>query len=338
MTDSNAPKLVASMWSITVIALVFFISRIYLKRRYGKKITTDDYLLGLSWIFTLLYTVSIYIATQYGLGHHLRDVSEDNLPKALMYMTIGEFLGLLGLQASKTSFAMTLLRLAVQQWQKWMLWFVIISLNLVLGLNTILIFSWCQPVQKLWNFSSPGTCWDAQLVIRIAVAAGSYSGIMDLLLAVFPVVLLWNLRIERREKVGVCVAMSLGVVAGVAAFVKTSYLPLLGEMTDLTYSMIPLLVWAAAEGAVTIVATSVPYIRLAYRARRNRDRGHRVEDAEIGMAHVNVESKTALWRTPMFLGRSIALLSFFARVPTTGEERDKSGDQGTERSVRDGPT
>jgi len=136
------------------------------------------------------------------------------------------------------------------------------------------------------------------------------SGVMDLLLAGFPIVLLLPLKIERREKIGVCVAMSLGVFAGVAAFIKSSYLPQIGRWQDLTCkpsctlhtSLIPnisadscyvLLIWAAAETSITIVATSIPYLRLAFRERGRSSRGYQVED-EVHMDNI-IQNSRVTW-------------------------------------------
>jgi len=57
---------------------------------------------------------------------------------------------------------------------------------------------------------------------------------MDFLLSAIPILLLWNLRIDKKEKFGVCVAMSLGVLAGIAAAIKTSYMELITRGADLT--------------------------------------------------------------------------------------------------------
>lgn len=250
MTGSRDHMLNVSMWTIIGIALFFLGLRIYLKWKYGKTISADDYVLSLSWvrilavscrplsktrqIFLMLNAVFITISTYYGLGDHIQNVPYANIPPALMWGTFGELCIELSLQAGKTSFAMTLLRLVIHRWQKWLLWFIIISLNVVMGLNAIAIFVWCRPVQKIWDWSVPGTCTSPLLVVKVSIGAGAYSGVMDLVMAAFPMVLLWNLRIERREKIGVCVGMSLGVLAGVSAIVRVCIMGMIGKVADVT--------------------------------------------------------------------------------------------------------
>jgi hypothetical protein len=62
----------------------------------------------------------------------------------------------------------------------------------------------------------------------------AYSAGMDFALALFPTVLIWGLQMNRREKIGVIVAMSLGVLAGITAAIKTSFIPGTSRSLDFT--------------------------------------------------------------------------------------------------------
>jgi hypothetical protein len=48
---------------------------------------------------------------------------------------------------------------------------------------------------------------------------------MDITLALLPWKFLWGLQMKRKEKIGVGIAMSMGIFAGATAIVKTSKLP-----------------------------------------------------------------------------------------------------------------
>lgn len=52
-----------------------------------------------------------------------------------------------------------------------------------------------------------------------------YSGLMDLALAIQPWRILWDLRISKAEKIGVALAMSMGILAACASFLKASSMP-----------------------------------------------------------------------------------------------------------------
>lgn len=89
-----------------------------------------------------------------------------------MLLYIGRFFGIIALCTSKSSFAVTLLRLAVAKWQTCVLWFIILSLNISLGLCALFLFVQCDPVEKAWNLSTPGTCWPQSVTIGFSIFAG----------------------------------------------------------------------------------------------------------------------------------------------------------------------
>ena len=64
---------------------------------------------------------------------------------------------------SKTSFALTLLRLTEGR-MKWVLWFIIISMNIAMGLSALFNWVQCTPIQKTWIPLTPGKCWKPHVV------------------------------------------------------------------------------------------------------------------------------------------------------------------------------
>ncbi|PVH91313.1 hypothetical protein DM02DRAFT_664123 [Periconia macrospinosa] len=232
MADNNAHTMVAAMWSVNILALLFIISRIFSKWKFGKPISTDDHILVLSWITLTVYTAIIHVATIYGLGYRYVNIAPNDFPYAMKYMTFGNFFAILALQTSKTSFAVTLLRVVTKTWQTWALWAIIITNNTVLGADAIVSIASCNPIAKRWRFELPGKCVPMSDVINFSVFCGIYSGVMDITLAAFPIVLLQPLQMKRKEKIGICVSMSLGLFAGITAFIKSSYLLWLLKWTD----------------------------------------------------------------------------------------------------------
>lgn len=61
-----------------------------------------------------------------------------------------------------------------------------------------------------------------------------FSALCDLILALYPIVFFWSVRLDRRVKLGLCVLMGLGVVACACAIVKTIMLQVLAETEDVT--------------------------------------------------------------------------------------------------------
>jgi hypothetical protein len=72
---------------------------------------------------------------------------------------------------SKTAFAATMLRF-VDGWMKWVVWFIIVSMNIVMALNAMIGWVSCTPIQKSWNMTMDGTCIDVSVILTIGYVAG----------------------------------------------------------------------------------------------------------------------------------------------------------------------
>ncbi|TQN63630.1 hypothetical protein CSHISOI_11786, partial [Colletotrichum shisoi] len=171
---------------------------------------------------------------------------------------------------SKTSFALTLLRIAQESPERRMkrlVWLIIVSINVALGLSVLFTWIQCWPVEKTWRTAStPGTCWPKSVVMGYNVFTAAYSGAMDILLAVLPWRLIWGLTMTKREKLGVLIAMSMGVFAGAVSFIKIRTIAAIGAFDII--DTVELVIWGAAESAVTIIAAAIPILRALFRDNR----------------------------------------------------------------------
>ena len=107
----------------------------------------------------LIISVSFMsVCVSLGFGKHIWDIDFRNIPPFLFYSTFSGFFSILSAMWSKTSFAITLLRIS-DGWVKKFVWFAIVSVNISLGLSGILQWAQCMPVQKLWMREIEGRCW-----------------------------------------------------------------------------------------------------------------------------------------------------------------------------------
>jgi len=72
--------------------------------------------------------------------------------------TVAGTFSILAAVLSKTSFAITLLRI-LNGWMKGFVWFIIISVNIAMGLSALFGWVQCSPVAKVWQIDLPGSCW-----------------------------------------------------------------------------------------------------------------------------------------------------------------------------------
>lgn len=120
------------------------------------------------------------------------------------------------------------------------------------------IFTWIKCV--------PGKteqCIETGPYVSYSIASGAYSAAMDFLLAFLPWPLIWGLQMQKKEKLGIALAMSLGCLAGATAIMKCVSLPTLAN-GDFTYDGAALVIWGNAEVATTIMAASIPVLRVLF--------------------------------------------------------------------------
>ncbi|GAB7327540.1 hypothetical protein MBLNU13_g11404t1 [Cladosporium sp. NU13] len=264
MGENRGTRLDAVCWSLVAASAILLFLRVYSKLWSRRGLWWDDHFLLISW-FSLVIAVSInsYIVSL-GFGQRMATISDENLQKIKLNTIIVAAFGIIATTTGKTSFAITLYRITAEKWMKYFLIFVIITINISMNLVWIFGLAKCTPFEKVYNSKVPGTCWDKAKLGKFQLFAAYYSAILDFVLAFIPWQILRNLTMKRREKVGVAVAMSLGAVAGATGIVKSV---MVVHMTDpdITYSRVDLTIWTLSEPAVSIMAISIPVLRMLYR-------------------------------------------------------------------------
>ncbi|KAI0199758.1 hypothetical protein F4808DRAFT_431119 [Astrocystis sublimbata] len=253
------PSVEACVWSLAILAAGWLALRLYLKIRKHRGLWWDDHFLIISWVCIVLSNVCTTIAISFGWLRDPADVDLQNWPRILLVLIIAGAFSIMGAAVSKTSFALTLLRISAGGWVRFVVWFAMLTVNVVMGLS--IVFNWvsCSPVEKAFNVFVPGTCWPKATLIGYNTFVAAYSGIMDILLALLPWKIIWKMNMSRRERFGAICAMSLGFLAGTISFAKI--LAVTGTIQASLSSSIQLTVLSIAETSATIMASSIPILR-----------------------------------------------------------------------------
>lgn len=212
-SDGNLGPVVLSVcWVEAGITAIFLGLRLYVKLTTHRKLFWDDYLLIASWATLVAFSATATHGVGYGLGqHHAKNKYNDGGSELQLTVVIATTFSVLGASLSKTSFAITLLRLTKGIMHN-IIWFAIISMNVILIFNAILQFIRCRPVSAAWHSGEGGTCWSRDVVLYYSIVAAAYSALMDILLAMIPWTVIMKLRMHTKEKIGVAVCMSLGIL------------------------------------------------------------------------------------------------------------------------------
>lgn len=105
-----------------------------------------------------------------GFGKHISDIDPTHLSQLGLLDNVTASLGALGALWSKTSFAITLLRITEGR-LKVLVWFILVSMSIAMWATAIITWLHCTPVSKIWEVELEGTCWPAQIVPDYNIAS-----------------------------------------------------------------------------------------------------------------------------------------------------------------------
>ncbi|KAJ4288799.1 hypothetical protein N0V88_007126 [Collariella sp. IMI 366227] len=269
--NNDASKLLACIWGQGIVSTIFLSLRIYCRLKKRTRLWWDDIILIAAWVCLMVETSVLTYLASLGYGLHVWDFDDRNLGPVMLSSTVSGTFSVTAAVWAKTSFGVTLLQIT-DGWYKKATWFCLISMNLAMFFSALLPWVSCTPIPRAWNLSVNGTCWDPKVVVHYHMFSAAYSAWMDIVLAVLPWKFLWGLQMKRKEKVGVIVAMSLGIVAGITAMVKTAKLPTM-LLRDSAESL-QIWYWGNAEVCFSIIAACIPMLRVLVRDVKSSSRGY----------------------------------------------------------------
>ncbi|KAK6601615.1 hypothetical protein H4I96_06956 [Botrytis cinerea] len=208
----------------------------------------------------VLLTADIFISYEFATGYVVKTWND----RMLILVSISSCLTTAGQTWSKSAFAVTLLRMT-NTWQKFVCVATLIILNVFLVLKVFVDWSkYCgkSGYQNWWRM--PGFCVDYQAAHNIKVGGNIFNIVADFILALFPWMVTWKLKISLKEKIALCITMSLGVVIAIISAVRTAWMedPSVDAYNDYYFWRQGLsMVWYSAEVAGTIIVQSIPLMR-----------------------------------------------------------------------------
>lgn len=208
--DNYGPQLVVLSCTLVLASALCLVLRILLKISHRRGLWWDDYLLVASWIVLTAGVILNVIDVGYGYGRHSWDVNPAHIANIAANGTVSGTLILLAACWSKTSFAFTLLRLPIG-WMRSLVWTIIITLNVAMHMSALSIWIECPFVPASVD-DGDRICIPIPMAVEFGIVVGGYSAAVDFTLALLPWKFLWNLQMQRREKIGVLIAMSMGVL------------------------------------------------------------------------------------------------------------------------------
>lgn len=223
----NGPLIVGVTWWLTFFSGGFLGLRIYAKVTRRQGLWWDDWILIASWVsntsplqppctdisqgFLLIEAILTQVGQALGFGKPLLYVDPKNILVISFGTSLSVTISCFASTLSKISFGVTLLRLTSGT-IRWSVWFCIVTLFLVMLPSAFITYIQCTPTAKAWNPTLEGHCWDIVAVTNYGIFNAAWCTAADIYLALLPWNVLWGLQMRLHEKIGVGIAMSMGVL------------------------------------------------------------------------------------------------------------------------------
>ncbi|KAF2770783.1 hypothetical protein EJ03DRAFT_269874 [Teratosphaeria nubilosa] len=253
-------RLNVGIWALWGGATAFLAARIWTKTRRGSGLWCDDYILIVSWL--VLTANDALICAEYATGY-VNPHWGDRMHIMIATSSCGT---LIGLSLTKTAFAVTLLNLTrgFKHWRKChaVLWFCIVTMNSYNFVKCILEWAKVCGDKSYDKWYRLDFCLEPHFRNRFKENGNIYNIVMDFVFAAYPWIITWNLRMTRKDKIGLCLTMSLGILVAIASAIRTEWKYHV-QKKDQWYFWNNAMsnIWYSSEVAGTIIVQCVPVLR-----------------------------------------------------------------------------
>ncbi|KAL4803362.1 hypothetical protein BDV18DRAFT_166383 [Aspergillus unguis] len=251
--------ILAVSWPLFGTCAVLLILRIWVRTRVIKSCGWDDPFIILAFVCAAINTVFTTVSVHYGTGRHSIDLSDAERVQAVKFNWLSQGFHVMSTNWGKVSVGIFLLRISQKvKHHKPVMYAGIVLLTVINSVCVFTIYGQCTPTARLWDGNVQGSCWDANIQKDYAFFQGSASAFSDLVLAVYPLFTIWGLQMALKVKIGLGCVLSLGIIAMIAAIIKTINLASLSERADYAWDTVDLTIWIAVEQYLIIIAACIP--------------------------------------------------------------------------------
>jgi len=276
----RSPAVLAVTITMCCLSSVFVLFRMISRAAIVKKVSWDDYFMGVAWILAVGVDTAICYGASHGLGRHEVNVPSEwqsGLRKAIYAFTI---LYQPALMATKTSIlAFYLTFSSANRTFRWACYVTLFVVNAGgLSLTMVTVFQ-CDPISAAFRVAMYPNAHCTN-ILTIYLSSIPLNIITDLVLLFLPLPVLTGMRLPRKQKIIVIVTFSFGIFVVAVDVVRISYLQAASMMrlaevqsavatdgssnaveTDSSFFLAFSFMWSAIEVAVGIMVACVPGLK-----------------------------------------------------------------------------
>ncbi|KAL2130636.1 hypothetical protein VTI74DRAFT_6137 [Chaetomium olivicolor] len=260
--ENRGPEILAVCGSLVGVALIVVLLRIWVRAKMVQKVGADDWVIVGAMVVMFVEFMVIIPEVHLGGGRHVQYIKpEENVVKGLHLNFVTQPLCLIALCLTKVSVGLFLLRLTPSVRFRYFVIGTIVFTVLSATGNFLTVLFQCRPLARTWDSNVEGTCMPPANLKFAAFFNSSVAVLTDVVFALLPIPMLWNVQMNWKVKSAVAAILSLGVFAAVAAIVKITFLGAYGSHGDFLWDSADITIWTTVEINVAIIAASFPCLK-----------------------------------------------------------------------------
>ncbi|KAI7777789.1 hypothetical protein LA080_003066 [Diaporthe eres] len=212
---------VGTLVSLLVLAWAAVALRLYTRFRIVRAPGWDDLLIGIALVTGSISGISLGIATNYGMGHHIYEIPRGDLENVLLLF----YLSNAGFTTSN-------------------------------ALSDLKITS-VAPAYQYYRYGST----DETQVYGAVISANIINMVLDIMIFILPIPLLFRNDTARNTKIGLLASFGLGIIINIIAGLRlasTEVIKRQGLNEDLTFNFPRIFVLGEAENRLSTILASIP--------------------------------------------------------------------------------
>ncbi|KAL4817528.1 hypothetical protein BDW67DRAFT_30499 [Aspergillus spinulosporus] len=243
----------------TCLATALAAIRIYTRAFLVKQMGSDDWTIIISLVFSWAFFGIFVGETAYLMGEHHELIPSDTLRKQMICFWISVPIYQATLITTKASILLQYKRVFVTRGMHIASW-ILIGFVAVWGTWTF-VSAWlnCIPVAKFWDPAIDGYCLNKKALWFSNSAIHIFT---DIVLLIFPMPVLKNLQLPRRQRLALMAVFALGVFVLVTSILRLKSLLVISDSDDPTYDNVGAATWSAVECNVAIICACLPATRV----------------------------------------------------------------------------
>lgn len=257
---TRAPTIIGVYCALTSVSITCVAARLYTRFHLLRSPGKDDAVIVLSMVIVFISFVLECYDTKWGSGRHTYYLSKEETLLASKWNYVAAPWGIMGLAIPKLAIVLFLQRIVgkAKRLRMLFLYFITYASLVFSGIDVVILFLQCNPPHSAWNRSVPHTCWSPNVLSDISFFIGGWTALNDLVLALFPATIIYELQMSVRNKIALSVVLGLGIFSAVCAIVRTTKLAAYQSSLDYTWTSAESILWSGAEMNVIMICACVP--------------------------------------------------------------------------------